>query len=264
MAIAVAMAVSFLAAGCSDKRDVEIIWLCDKVSGQPLSLFPDADSTLTAGLGLEDEIPSSISAFLVRKDGKLLLFDTGLGLPDGGIRRGLDSMGLAPADIDYLYITHFHGDHIGGMLDAGGTPVYANARVFASRLEHDAWKSMPADRNNLAIKVTDAYGDRLHLFDFGDVLPCGVKALDAVGHTPGHTAYQVEDILVWGDIIHGLALQLEHPEICAAYDMDRPASVAARKRMIRYAQDNRLLVAGMHLPSGYLDYRNTESVPDAI
>lgn len=258
MAIAAAMAVSFLAAGCSGRQEVEIIWLCDKVSGQSLSLFPDADSTLTASLGLEDTVPSSMSAFLVRKDGKLLLFDAGLGLPDGGIRRGFDSLGIKPSDIDYLFITHFHGDHVGGMLDAGGNPVYANAQVFASKPEHEAWMSMPADRNNLAVRVIDAYGERLHLFVFGDTLPCGVMALDAAGHTPGHTAYQVEDILVWGDIIHGLALQLDHPEICATYDMDRQASIEARKRMIRYAEDNRLLVAGMHLPSGFLDYRNAE------
>lgn len=258
MAIAAAMAVSLLAAGCSGKQEVEIIWLCDRASGRPLGLFPDADSALVASLGLKDEVPSSMSAFLVRKDGKLLLFDTGLGLPDGGIRRGLDSLGLMPNDIDYLYITHFHGDHVGGMLDAEGLPVYTNAQVFASRIEHDVWKSMPADRNNLAIRVMEAYGDRLNLFDFGDTLPCGVKALDAVGHTPGHTAYRVEDILVWGDIIHGLALQLEHPEICATYDMDKPAAIAARKRMIRYALDNRLLVAGMHLPSGFLDFRNAD------
>ena len=81
----------------------------------------------TVGLGLVDEVPSSMSAFLVHKDGKWLLFDTGLGLPDGGIRRGLDSLGLSPADIDYLFITHFHGDHIGGMLDASGAPVYTGA-----------------------------------------------------------------------------------------------------------------------------------------
>lgn len=253
-----AMAISLLAAGCSDKSDTEITWLCDRVSGQSLKLFPDADSALTASLGLKDSIPSSMSAFLVRKDGKLLLFDTGLGLPDSGIRRGMDLLGVAPEDIDYLFITHFHGDHIGGMLDTDGNPVYPNAQVYVSKAELDAWTAMPADRNVQAIKTVNAYRDRLHLFGFGDTLPCGVEALDAAGHTPGHTAFLVKNILVWGDIIHGLALQLEHPEICATYDMDKQASVAARKRLIKYAKDNRLLVAGMHLPSGFLDYRTAE------
>ena len=119
MAVA-ACAVALLTGGCSDRSETEIIWLCDKAAGQSLALFPDADSALVAGLGLVDEVPSSMSAFLVHKDGKWLLFDTGLGLPDGGIRRGLDSLGLSPADIDYLFITHFHGDHgLAGTLACG-------------------------------------------------------------------------------------------------------------------------------------------------
>ena len=77
----------------------------------------------------------------------------------------------------------------------------------------------------------------------------------AVGHTPGHTVFRIGDILIWGDIIHGLALQLDHPEICATYDMDQEAAVAARKHMLRIAREQHLLVAGMHLPEGFLDFR---------
>lgn len=103
-----AAAMILLAGGCSSgKSETEIIWLCDKAAGQSLTLFPDASPELVTSLGLKEAVPSSISAFLVRKDGKVLLFDTGLGLPDGGIRRGLDSLGLTPADVDYLYLTHF-------------------------------------------------------------------------------------------------------------------------------------------------------------
>ena len=252
---AAAVVVAFLAGGCSGKSETEIFWLCDKAAGQSLSLFPDADSTLVESLGLVDEVPSSMSAFLIQKDGKWLLFDTGLGLPDGGIRGGLDSLGLSPADIDYLFITHFHGDHIGGMLDASGAPVYTGAQVYASQAEYDAWMAMPAGANAQAVRTMEAYRDCLHLFAFGDTLPYGVEAIDAVGHTPGHTAFQVDDILIWGDVIHGLALQLDHREICAAYDMDSQTSIATRKRMVQYARDHRLLVAGMHLPSGFLDFR---------
>ena len=251
-----AAAMILLAGGCSSgKSETEIIWLCDKATGQSLTLFPDASPELVASLGLKEAVPSSISAFLVRKDGKVLLFDTGLGLPDGGIRRGLDSLGLTPADVDYLYLTHFHGDHIGGMLDSDGAPVYPNAEVYASRPEYDAWMNMPADRNAQALRTMNAYSDRLHLFEFGDILPCGVESLYAVGHTPGHTVYRVGDILIWGDIIHGLALQLDHPEICATYDMDKEAAIAARRHMIRIAREQHLLVAGMHLPEGFLDFR---------
>ena len=79
-----AAAMILLAGGCSSgKSETEIIWLCDKAAGQSLTLFPDASPELVTSLGLKEAVPSSISAFLVRKDGKVLLFDTGLGLPDG-------------------------------------------------------------------------------------------------------------------------------------------------------------------------------------
>ena len=76
-----------------------------------------------------------------------------------------------------------------------------------------------------------------------------VAAMEAVGHTPGHTVFQVGRLLVVGDLFHGLALQLAHPEICATYDMDKEKAVETRKRFIRYAQENELTMAGMHLPA---------------
>ena len=87
------------------------------------------------------------------------------------------------------------------------------------------------------------------MFAFGDTLPGGVAAMEAVGHTPGHTVFQVGRLLVVGDLFHGLALQLAHPEICATYDMDKEKAVETRKRFIRYAQENELTMAGMHLPA---------------
>jgi len=87
----------------------------------------------------------------------------------------------------------------------------------------------------------DAYKERLHLFEFGDTLPGNVVAMEAVGHTPGHTVFQSGKLLVIGDLIHGAALQLEHPEYCASYDMDKEAAVKARKYFLQYAKDIFLL-----------------------
>lgn len=86
-------------------------------------------------------------------------------------------------------------------------------------------------------------------FEFGDTLPGNVVAMEAVGHTPGHTVFQSGKLLVIGDLIHGAALQLEHPEYCASYDMDKEAAVKARKYFLQYAKDNQLTMAGMHLPA---------------
>lgn len=105
--------------------------------------------------------------------------------------------------------------------DEGDSVVFLNAEVYASKVEYDAWMAMPAERKAQVVKTMDAYKERLHLFEFGDTLPGNVVAMEAVGHTPGHTVFQSGKLLVIGDLIHGAALQLEHPEYCASYDMDK-------------------------------------------
>lgn len=228
---------------------VKVTWIQYNVKERLMerTLFADASDELIDSLKLADGIPSSMSTFLVETDGVRILFDTGMGAPDSRLLSGLASLGVTPADIKYLYLTHFHGDHIGGMMK-GDSIVFPNAEVYASEVEYDAWLKMPSDRNAQVVKTMNAYKDRLHLFEFGETLPGNVVTMNAEGHTPGHTVYQAGKLLVIADLIHGAALQLEHPEICAAYDMDKDAAVKSRKHFLRYAKENGLTMAGMHLP----------------
>lgn len=228
---------------------VNVTWIQDNAGDRPMarSLFPDAGDALIDSLSLRDGVPSTVSVFVVKTDSVVILFDTGLGAADSRLQAGLKSLGMEPADVRYLYLTHMHGDHIGGMLTAEGEVVFPNAEVYVSKPEHDYW--MTASSNPRAAKTLEAYRNKLHLFAFGDTLPGGVAAMEAVGHTPGHTVFQVGRLLVVGDLFHGLALQLAHPEICATYDMDKEKAVETRKRFIRYAQENELTMAGMHLPA---------------
>ena len=228
-----------------------LVWIQDNAGDKlmPRTLFADAPDSLVSSLGLENGIPSSVSTFLMeKKDSCVMLFDTGNGAPDSRLMDGLAQMGLSPADVRYLYLTHFHGDHVGGMM-RGDMVVFPNAEVYASKVEYDAWMQMPDEQKALVVKTMEAYKNRLHLFQFGDTLPGGVVALEAVGHTPGHTVFQAGKILVVGDLMHGVALQKEHPEFCASYDRDKEAAVATRKRILKYVRDNGLTMAGMHFPA---------------
>lgn len=228
---------------------VKVTWIQDNAKERLMerTLFADASDELIDSLKLADGIPSSMSTFLVETDGVRILFDTGMGAPDSRLLSGLASLGVTPADIKYLYFTHFHGDHIGGMMK-GDSIVFPNAEVYASKVEYDAWLKMSSERNAQVVKTMNAYKDRLHLFEFGETLPGNVVTMNAEGHTPGHTVYQAGKLLVIADLIHGAALQLEHPEICASYDMDKDAAVKSRKHFLRYAKENGLTMAGMHLP----------------
>lgn len=229
--------------------NMKVTWIRDNANDRimPLSLFPDATKAQIDSLSLQAGVPASVSTFLVEKDGKRILFDAGMGAPDSKLPEGLKALNINPSEIDYLYITHFHGDHIGGMMK-DGVPVFPNAQVYVSKVEYDAWMKMPADKKSQVENTMKAYKDRLHLFAFGDTLPCDVVAMEAAGHTPGHTVFRTGNLLVIGDLMHGAALQLKYPEICATYDMDKSGAVKSRKHYVQYARENGLVMAGMHLP----------------
>ena len=228
--------------------EVTATWLKDNKgeNKHPGKLFSAPDSLLRA-LGLEDGIPSTVSAFWVEANGVKILFDTGLGSGKGLLLDDLRELGVDPKDVQFVFLTHLHGDHIGGLLD-GGRKVFPNAKVYLARAERDGWQAMKG-KNELQMKTLEAYKDQLVLFEFGDELPGKVKALDAVGHTPGHTVFQAGKLLVIGDLIHGAALQLVHPEYSPDYDMDKPTAEKSRKRILEYAKANGLVMAGMHLPA---------------
>lgn len=228
--------------------DTKVTWLQDNGSKQRAAIFSGVPQSLLDSLGVADGIPSSMSAFLVEREGKQILFDTGLGKVGSRLLPLLESLGIKPEDIKYLYLTHFHGDHIGGMLD-GDKVVFPNAEVYASKKEYEAWMNMPPEKNRQAVKTMKAYKERLHLFEFGDTLPGNIIAMDAAGHTPGHTAFLAGKALIAGDIMHGVALQLVRPDVCSTYDMDKDAAIASRKRILSYAKKNGLLLCGMHFPA---------------
>lgn len=229
---------------------MEVTWIQDNEGEHlmPVSLFSDASDKLIDSLGVQNGIPSSMSTFLVKTADATILFDTGKGLKNSCLTSRLQSLGIAPADIKYIYLTHFHGDHIGGMLK-GDSVIFPNAQVYAAKMEYDGWMVMPDDAKEQAERVMSAYKDRLHLFEFGDTLPGNVVAIRAVGHTPGHTVYQTGKLLIIGDLIHGAALQMVNPEICASFDMDKKAAIESRKSFLNYAKENGLTIAGMHLPA---------------
>ena len=230
-----------------------VTWIQDNEGEKlmPRSLFSDASDSLYGSLNMPAGIPASVSTFLMKIDGQFILFDTGLGAMGGQLMNRLAALGVNADSIGLIYLTHFHADHIAGLVakdEAGNdTKVFKNAAVYAGKVEYDAWMN-DIPKNDLQKNIMALYKDSLHLFAFGDSLPHGVLAMDAIGHTPGHTAFQLANLLIVGDLMHGYALQKDHPEINSNYDMDKPKSAESRKRIMQYARDNKLLMAGMHLP----------------
>lgn len=216
----------------------------------PRALFAEAPDSLIDELGLKEGIPSSVCAFLVDINGEKVLFDAANGAEDSQLLPTLHSLQCTPEEISHVFITHLHGDHIGGLLNAEEA-TFPNAQVYINEIELNAWTSMPEEQTQTLRTIQKVYGNRIRTFAIDEELPCGVKAIAAYGHTPGHTMYLIDKNLIAGDIMHGVALQLKYPEYCARFDMNAEEAVAARKAMSQMAKEQGLKVYGMHFPNPY-------------
>ena len=245
------IACAIAAISCAQRTaTVEVLPIQDNTNPRlmPRALFSDAPDSLIAALGLEEGVPSSVCAFLVKTADRNILFDAANGAPDSRLIHVLDSYGVTPDQIDYIFITHLHGDHIGGLMK-DDEAVFANAELYINQIEFDVWMAM--EQNAAINAIAQAYGERLKTFSINEELPCGVEAVKAYGHTPGHTAYKVGNAIIVGDIMHGVALQKDYPQYCARFDMDYDQSVGTRKEIMDMAQENGLKVYGMHFPAPY-------------
>jgi glyoxylase-like metal-dependent hydrolase (beta-lactamase superfamily II) len=212
-------------------------------------------------------VPTSVNGYLVNTGSKLILVDTGaatlFGPGMGQLLGNLKAAGYAPEQVDDILITHFHGDHVGGLTTPDGKAVFPNATVHAAKAEADFWLSpeqtdkapegmkgfFKMAQNSLKPYVE---ANRLKTFS-GDVeLAPGVKALATPAHTPGHTSYLFESqghgLLVIGDLIHFSTVQFERPGVSIDFDGDQKNAVPMRKKIFTWIAKDQLLVAGAHLP----------------
>ena len=247
------LAAFTLSSACQNTAsEVEIHPIQDNVQPRMMqrALFQDAPDSLISALGLEEGIPASVCAFLVKTEGKEILFDAANGAPDSQLLPTLASLEVKPEDIDHIFITHLHGDHIGGLVN-DESAVFANADLHINKIELDSWLAMPAGQTGNLDKVMEAYKGRLHTFTPGDELPCGISAIEAYGHTAGHTMYQIGNIVIAGDIMHGTALQQKYPQFNARFDSDKEMATASRRSLLEYASKGGFKVYGMHFPAPY-------------
>lgn len=221
---------------------------------------------------LNSPLETSVNAYLINTGSKLLMIDAGAGTlfgPTlGKLTASIRAAGYQPEQIDEIYITHMHGDHVGG-LAAAGVPVFANATVRADRHDADYWLSQsnlaqaPAERKGGfqgAMASLDPYlkAGKFQPFDGDTELQPGIKALASRGHTPGHSIYQIESkgqkLMLWGDLMHVAAVQFEQPSVTIKFDSDSKAAARARQQAYRDAARHGYLVGAAHLSFPGLGY----------
>lgn len=233
----------------------------DQLLNEPAAKTAKALEKHHLGLPLE----TSFNGYLINTGSKLVLVDTGAGKlfsPTlGNLAANLKAAGYQPEQVDEIYITHMHSDHIGGLGD-GTSAAFPNAVVRVDKHDSDYWMSQenmdkaPEDGKGTyrnAIKVLAPYVQAGHFkpFDGDTELVPGVKAIAARGHTPGHSIYQVESqgkkLVLWGDLMHVAAVQFDHPSVTIKFDYDSKEAEAERKKAYAEAAKQGYMVAGAHL-----------------
>ena len=247
----------------------EVTALSDGTVDLPVDkLLKEPAGKTTAALDkafLKVPLETSVNAYLVNTGERLILIDTGagglFGPTLGKLMSNLQASGYKPEQVDDIFLTHFHPDHVGG-LTVGGAVQFPNAVVHAEKHEGEFWLSQknldgaPNDSKGFfqgAMASVNPYVQAKKFVPFegnAELVP-GVKSYASVGHTVGHTSYVVESqgqkLIVVGDLIHVAAVQLNHPEVTIQFDMDAKGAAASRAKVFNEAVKEHALIGAAHI-----------------
>ena len=227
---------------------------------------PDAVKAALAANFEKLPVETSVNAYLVNTGSRLILIDTGAGTffgPSvGKLEQSLKASGYRPDQIDDVFITHMHPDHVGGLLK-GKLAAFPNAVIHINKADTDFWLSQANQdqapdsakvffKDAVAAVAPYIKAGRLKTFAGSTELVPGIRAVPIAGHTAGHTGYLVESdgqsMLMWGDVVHLAAMQFADPSITIAYDSDADEAATDRIAIFKDAAQKGYLVASSHLP----------------
>ena len=250
--------------------DFEVTALSDGTVALPIStLLTNTTAAKThtslAQSFVKEPVETSVNAYLINTGEKLVLIDTGaaglFGPTLGNLLINLKASGYQPEQIDEVYITHLHGDHVGGLM-AGDKLAFPNAIVRADKHDSDYWLNQanmdaaPKEAKNFfqgAMVSLNPYvaAGKFKAFDGDTDLVKGVKARASRGHTPGHSTYLVESkgekLVLWGDLMHVAAVQFAEPAVTIQFDIDSKHAAIERKKAYAEAVKQGYWVAAAHI-----------------
>jgi glyoxylase-like metal-dependent hydrolase (beta-lactamase superfamily II) len=250
--------------------EFEVTAIHDGVGVRPLDAsfvknapLADVQKVLADNFLPTDKLTISFTALLVNTGSKLVLIDTGFndngGPTNGRVVAGLKAAGIEPSQIDVVAFSHFHGDHLQGARTKAGQLVYPNAEIMVPQPEWAFWMddakmaaapegmkgAFQSVRRVLAPNAKD-----VKQFKWGDEIVTGITAVEAKGHTPGHTAFAIVSgnakLMYVADITNTPTLFATNPDWQVMFDMDANEAVATRKRILDMAATDKLQLSFYH------------------
>lgn len=241
--------------------------------------YPNAteDEIVSALDGISESI-SSYNPIYINSNGTKIIVDTGFGKerrPDmGNLEPALESIGVSASEIDIVYLTHFHGDHIMGIVDADGELSFPNARYMTHEKEWDEWMGRWGDSEDEGhqrfLKMMKSLESQFILASEGDEVADGVTIVDIPGHTLGQSGLLIESngerVIHLADVLHQ-PFQFKYTGWHFAFDSDGALGVQTRESILKRCADENLLTIFYHLQFpglGYIKQVDGEFVWNAV
>jgi glyoxylase-like metal-dependent hydrolase (beta-lactamase superfamily II) len=211
------------------------------------------------------QIAITFTPVVVRTGRETVLIDTGYGdhgpATAGFLQSNLKIAGIDPTSVTKVVISHFHADHICGLILKNGNVQFPNAEILVPGPEWEFWMDdgefsrVSGDiksRFQLVRTVFAPLHDRLTHYNWGQEIVTGLTALEAPGHTPGHTGFAVcsgtERLVLLSDVTNHPALFVRNPDWSVVVDVDPDLARATRYRFLDMISSENLNVAGFHFP----------------
>jgi glyoxylase-like metal-dependent hydrolase (beta-lactamase superfamily II) len=258
--------------------DIQVTAVSDGASTFPLadSFVPNAkkdeiNAALDKAFQPKDKVTIYFAPLVINTGSKLVVLDTGNG-PEalksskgavGQFPANMAAAGFDPKAVDTVVISHFHGDHVNGLLNADGTPAYPNAEILVpatewkfwmddgemSRASNDRMKGLFKNNRNI---FEAALKKKVTPYEWGKEVAPGLLAVETVGHTPGHTSYVLSSgsgkVFIQSDVTNNPYLFAANPGWHAFFDQDGDIAEKTRRRVYDMIVADKLQVQGFHYP----------------
>lgn len=224
---------------------------------------PEDVAQLLSAAGVPtDKLSLTITPLLVKTSDRVLLFDTGAGAnfgpSAGSLTKSMGDAGIDASGVTDIFISHAHGDHVGGLITAEGVLAYPNAAIHISAPDWAFLQGLSAEvAKNVGLpehaKLVTAMTPKVVAFEPGaDLLPGIVKAVQIKGHTPGHSGFMIgsgpDSLLYIGDSMHHYVVSVQKPDWTIAFDGDAAVAQKSRADLLASSADSGQRIYAVHFP----------------